>query len=466
VGVRVPVRTPQETAERAVAMCRADGCVVIVTEESEANIRWANSSLTTDGVTSSRRVTVVATVDSAAGTSAGVVSRRGAVDDTLPDLVAAAEQAARAAAPAEDAQPLVTGDGPGTGWSEPVPQTSMAAFAGLAPALGEAFAVARWRGQLLYGYAQHRASSTFLASSSGLRLRTDESSGHIELTGKSADRRRSAWAGVAGDLSEAAVAGLYAQIDQRLGWAQRQVDLPPGRYETVLPPAAVADLMNYVYWSAGAREAAEGRTVYSAPDGGTRIGERLTERPLSLRGDPSAPGLECSPFVLAAGSDGIVSVFDNGLPLRPTAWIDNGVLAALLQTRHSAALTGMPLTPHIDNLVLEGAGATATLADLIAGTERGLLLTTLWYIREVDLSTLLLTGLTRDGVYLVERGEVAGAVNNFRFNESPVHLLGRVLDVGRTEPTRAREWGGAFTHCAMPPLRVADFNMSSVSQAV
>jgi predicted Zn-dependent protease len=111
------------------------------------------------------------------------------------------------------------------------------------------------------------------------------------------------------------------------------------------------------------------------------------------------------------------------------------------------------------------AAASTSLDDMIKSTKRGLLLTCLWYIREVDPQTLLLTGLTRDGVYLVENGEVAGAVNNFRFNESPVGLLGRLAEVGRTEQTLPREWGDYFNRAAMPPVRVEGFNMSSVSQA-
>ena len=458
--------TPARIAERAVELCRADGCVVTVTDESEANLRWANTALTIDGVAASRRVTVVALYDGPAGTRAGVVSRRGDVDSALSELVAAAEHAARLAVPAEDAQPLVTGSGAEGDWTAPVPDTSTAAFGSLVPALGDAFDRARGRNQLLYGYAEHRVWSTFLASSSGVRLRTDDSAGYVELTGRSADHRRSAWAGSAGDLSGAAMAGLYADVDTRLGWAGRPVELVPGRYEVLLPPVAVADLMTNAYYAAGGREAAEGQTVYSAPGGGTRIGERLTDARLSLRGDPAEPGLECAPFVVTSGSAGMVSVFDNGVPLGRTAWLDDGVLAALVQTRHSAALSGQPLTPHIDNLILEGAGATGTVDELVAGTERGLLLTSLWYIREVDLATLLLTGLTRDGVYLVERGEVVGAVHNFRFNESPVDLLRRVVGVGATVPTRARDWGDAFTRCAMPPLRVADFHLSSVSTAI
>lgn len=457
----------QEIAERAVQLCRADGCVVVVTEQSEANVRWAGNALTTDGTAHSRRVTVLATVDGAEGTSAGVVSACGDVAGLLGELVAAAEQHARSAETAEDAQPLWATSGGGTDWWAPIPETSIAAFRGFAPALGAAFAEAAGSGRALYGYAEDCVRASFLASSSGLRLRTDQESCYIELTGRSVDGRRSAWAGVAGDLTEAAVLDLYRQVDRRLGWADRQLELPPGRYPVLLPPVAVADLINYAYWAADARRTADGQTVYSRPDGGTRLGERLSSVPLTLRADPAEPGLECAPFVLAAaGSEATVSYFDSGLPLHRTNWIDHGVLGALVQTRHSAALTDLPLTPHIDNLVLEAAGAGGSLDDLVAGLDRGLLLSTVWYIREVDPATLLLTGLTRDGVFLVERGEVVGAVNNFRFNESPVGLLERVQRVGASVPTRARETGEAFAHCAMPPLQVADFTMSSVSPAV
>ena len=187
---------------------------------------------------------------------------------------------------------------------------------------------------------------------------------------------------------------------------------------------------------------------------------------MTLRSDPAAPGLECAPFVIAHASSRDSSVFDNGLALQPTDWIREGKLSALLQTRYSAQLSGLPVTPAIDNLILEPAApGPATLDEMVTNTRRGLLLTCLWYIREVDPQTLLLTGLTRDGVYLVENGEVTGEVNNFRFNESPVGMLHRLAEVGRSEPALPREWSDYFTRVAMPPARIEDFNMSSVSQA-
>ena len=128
-------------------------------------------------------------------------------------------------------------------------------------------------------------------------------------------------------------------------------------------------------------------------------------------------------------------MFDNGLPLGPTDWISDGVLSALIQTRYSARLTGLPVTPAIDNLIFETSSPGAAQPGRDDRQHRARpLLTCLWYIREVDPQTLLLTGLTRDGVYLVENGEVAGAVNNFRFNESPVGMLGRLAEWARASP--------------------------------
>ncbi|MEL3947958.1 TldD/PmbA family protein [Streptomyces sp. LNU-CPARS28] len=457
---------PHEIVERALELSTADGCVVIADEESTANLRWAGNALTTNGVTRGRALTVIATVDGKEGTASGVVSRSAVTAADLEPLVRAAEAAARTGGPAEDAQPLVADAPASPDFTDAPAETSSAVFVDFAPALGEAFARARAGGRELYGFANHELTSTYLGTSTGLRLRHDQPSGTLELNAKSPDRTRSAWAGRATrDFKDVDPGALDEELARRLTWAERRVELPAGRYETLLPPTAVADLLIYQLWSSAGRDAAEGRTVFSKPGGGTRVGERISELPLTLRSDPNEPGLESAPFVLAHASGDDASVFDNGLPLRPTEWLRGGELAQLTTTRHSAALTGLPVAPVIDNLILDG-GSDRSLDDMVAATERGLLLTCLWYIREVDPATLLLTGLTRDGVYLVENGEVVGEVNNFRFNESPVDLLSRAGEAGRTEKTLPREWGDWFTRAAMPALRVPDFNMSSVSQGV
>ncbi|PRY41223.1 putative Zn-dependent protease [Geodermatophilus tzadiensis] len=457
--------TAQQLVEQVLAASTADGCVAYVVESTEANLRWASNSLTTNGAMRSRQVVVVSFVDGGGGMAAGTVARTGTPD--VAALVAASEQAARDAGPAEDAVPLLSEPPPGAGdWDADPAETSIEVFAEFAPALGEAFGGARDRGDLLFGYAEHSLTTTYLGTSTGLRLRHDQPSGRVELNGKSTDFSRSVWAGVGTrDFRDVSVPDLAADVERKLGWSQRRVDLPAGRYETLLPPSAVSDLMLYAYWTMEARDADEGRNVFARTGGGNRIGDRLAQLPLTLRSDPAEPGLETAAFQVVGSSSGAASVFDNGMATPAVDWIRDGVLTNLVRPRAWALRTTAPAVAAVDNLVLEAPDATATQDEMVAATDRGLLLTTLWYIREVDPQTLLLTGLTRDGVFLVEGGEVTGAVNNFRWNESPVDLLGRISQAGRTERTLPREWNDWFTRAAMPPVRVPDFNMSSVSPA-
>lgn len=338
------VSKPHEIVERALELSTADGCVVIADEESSANLRWAGNALTTNGVTRGRTLTVVATVDGAQGTASGVVSRSAVTAEDLEPLVRAAEAAARGAGPAEDAQPLVAGVPTSPDFTGAPAETGSDVFAEFAPALGDAFARARSGGRELYGFAHHQLTSTYLGTSTGLRLRHDQPTGTLELNAKSPDRTRSSWAGRSTrDFKDVDPAGLDAELAQRLRWAERRIELPAGRYETLLPPTAVADLLIYQLWSSTARDAAEGRTVFSKPGGGTRLGEKLSGLPLTLRSDPHAPGLEAAPFVIAHASGDGASVFDNGLPLTSTDWIRDGRLEHLTTTRHSAGLTGQPV---------------------------------------------------------------------------------------------------------------------------
>ena len=402
----------QDAVEQALSIAAGlagvEGCVVIADENSSANLRWANNTLTTNGVTQGRRLTVVATVDGAQGLAAGVVSRTALHRSDIENLVQAAAGAARENTPAQDATPLVAQtDATGAAWDDDPAETSATVFDTFVGTLGEQLTVADSQQRVLFGFAEHDVTSTFLGSSTGVRLRHDQPTGSVEMNAKSPDFTRSAWGGAATrDFTDVDLAHLHADLARRLDWAMRRVDLPAGRYDTILPPTAVADFMIYLYWSAGARDAHDGRTVFSKPGGGSRVGESLAASALTLRSDPFEPHLECNPFVVAHASSAESSVFDNGLALRPTSWIESGRLASLVQTRYSAGLTGQPVTPAIDNLILEGPGRGPSLDEMITGSKRSLLLTCLWYIREVDPQTLLLTGLTRDGVYLVEDGEV------------------------------------------------------------
>ncbi|MGH3933083.1 MAG: metallopeptidase TldD-related protein [Pseudonocardiaceae bacterium] len=472
---------PSELTEAALTASKADECIVLLTETSEANLRWANSTMTTNGHTTTRSFSVISVVEGSGGPSVGgpsvggpsvgpsvgTVSGNGADLDEVYAVVAASEQAARQSGPARDVAPLVEGTAEDD-FDTPGATTEIEVFARLADELAAAFrdtgASAR---QLLYGFAEHRVATTWLASSTGLRRRWVQPTGTVELNAKVADDlTRSAWAGAyTADFTDLDFTAITAEVRRRLGWSQRQLELPAGRYETILPPSAVADLMIYMALTMEGRTTHEGRTAFSAPQGGTRLGERLTDLPLTLSSDPAAAGLQTSPFLATAASDDSASVFDNGAPTHRVDWLSDGTINALAYPRAAAQELGGQFTPPPDNLLLTGGSSAASIEDLVARTERGLLLTCLWYIREVDPTSLLLTGLTRDGVYLVEGGEVVGQVNNFRFNESPIDLLRRTSEVGATQRTLSREWNDWFARTAMPPIRVPDFNMSSVSPA-
>jgi predicted Zn-dependent protease len=464
----IGVLSPQQIIEAALSASTADGCIVVVESSTEANVRWANNTVTTNGLTRSLSWFVVCVSGGAAGTVAASAASADSAR-SVAEVVAAAHDAAKAAAQAgraRDEQPLVQPDGDSDDFDAPPVPTSFGVFTDLISSLATAFDEARTSDRVLYGFARHELTTIHLGSSTGLRRRWVQPTGLLEVNAKSADLQRSAWAGLStADFRGVDLNAVAGSLAQRLEWARRTVDLPAGRYDTVLPPTAVADFILYLFWSAGARPAHEGRSAFSAPGGGTRLGERLTDRGMTLFSDPTEAGLASTPFVVAGSSGDEVSVFDNGAPIGRCQLLTDGVISNLLHTRGSAAEYGEPFVPTTDNLVLTGGTAGRTTEDLLAGVRRGLLVTSQWYLREVDPMTMLLTGLTRDGVFLVENGEIAGAVTNFRFNMSPLDVLRQAIDIGETGPALSREWSDWFTRSAMPPMVVENFNMSSVSKA-
>ena len=449
---------PQKVIDDALAAATVDETIVIVRDRAEASLRWANSSMTTNGVSMGRSTSVLSIVWDGSTGHVGSVQTSEVDPSLIRDVVAASEAAARAAPEARDSASLITGSDAPDDWDDAVPTTGAEVFGDLAASLSRGFNGP----DALYGFARHELATTFVASSTGVRRRFTQPTGSVEINAKR--EGASAWAGVGTpDFLDVPTDQLLLELSTRLGWSKRTVSLPAGRYPTLMPPSTVADMMIYLVWMMDGRAAQEGRTALSATGGGTRVGERLTQSPVTLYSDPLAEPLQCRPFVATSSSSETVSVFDNGMDINRVDWIRDGVINALAYPRAAAAEFGEPLAVAADNLLMTG--GDASLDEIIARTERALLLTTLWYIRTVDPTMLLLTGLTRDGVYLIEDGKVSAAVNNFRFNESPLDLLQRVTEVGATEITLPREWGDWATRAAMPPLMIPDFYMSSVSQA-
>ncbi len=453
----------QELIEKITSAATCDECIVVVKDKTQANLRWAGSTLTTNGVIQERSVTVIAFVKTGEGMATGGVTRTDVNLSEVPALLTEAIAAAKAAGKAEDFAPLATNLSIGD-WSAPHTPTGPEVFSNFAPALGDMFSRSVADSIELFGYAEHTHETTWIGSKGGLRLRKDSPVGRVEMTGKSHDRTRSTWNGVeTRDFKDVSVTSIDAQIRQRLTWQGRKVDLPAGRYDTLLPSGSVADIFTYMMWVSAARDAYEGQSVFSKKGGGTRVGEKLSNVGFQFFSDPAYKGLPAANFVATPVSSPFSSVFDNGQPIKRIDWFKDGVLQSLIQTRATAELTKLAFTPIGENAIISVDGGTGGLEDLVKKVENGLLLTTFWYIRMVDPNSLLLTGLTRDGVYHVKGGEVIGATNNFRWNDSPVSALNRIVHAGATEWTQPREWAGDIANMSTPPLVIKDFNMSTVS---
>jgi predicted Zn-dependent protease len=453
----------QDLVEKILAKASSDECIVIVTDKTQANLRWASSTLTTNGVLQQRSVTVIAFLNTKDGMAAGGVSRTNVDEADIDSLLAQAVAAAKAAGAAEDYAPIAENVQLGN-WQAPHQPTGPEVFKKFAPDLGQMMSKSVSDAIELFGFAEHTHQTVWVGSKGGLRLRSDTPIGRVEMTAKSHARTRSTWYGVeTHDFSNVAVADIDKDIRQRLSWQERKIELPAGRYDTVLPSGSVADFYVYMMWMAGARDAFEGQSVFSKKGGGTRVGEKLSNVGLQLFSDPSNAQLNGSEFVYATASTPFTSVFDNGQKQRRSDWIKDGVLESLVQTRASAKMTSLAYTPMGDNLIMSVDGGKGSVLDLVKGVKNGLLVTTLWYIRMVDPNSLLLTGLTRDGVYFVKDGEVQGVTNNFRWNDSPVSALSRINAAGGSEWTQPREWAGDMANMSTPALVIKDFNMSTVS---
>ena len=455
--------TLPEAIEYALQKLGTEGGVVVGGNSASNNLRWANSALTTNGDSVERTIAISAFVGMSGGVGSGMASGQFRDRRDIDNLVSASVAAAKSAGPAVDAMDLVFG-----------PQHENFATEAEGLEVTELTHVSRGladvlpnKSQEFFGYAEQSRDTTYVGTSSGTRMRFVEDTSRFELSAKSLDRTRSAWSGQGGtSLADVVLANHADEVCKKLEFQRNLLDIDPGRHTVTLSPSAVADLMIYFLWSAAARDAAEGRNAFANPKGGTRVGEQLSSRNISMVTDPHAPGIEAIDHVVALGSSAFSTTFDTGLPISKSHIITNGTLTALGSSRHAAQTANLPFTPLSENLMFSDAAGSGSLDQLAARMGDGLLITCLWYIREVDPQNLLLTGLTRDGVYVVRDGQVIGAANNFRFNESPIDMLKRVIDAGEMTPCLPREWADYFSRAQVAPLTIEGFNLSTRSDAV
>ena len=455
--------TLPEAVEIALELLGKDGGVVIGGNSASNNLRWANSVLTTNGDAIDQTLAISAFVSVPGGIASGMSSGQIRSRDDVVDLVLASQASAKSAGPAADAMELVLGP-EHQDFYAPAAPLDVTEIAHVASGLSDVFAHS---GMEFFGYAEQSLDTTYVGTSSGTRMRYSERSSRFELCAKSHDRTRSAWSGQGGtSLLKVSTNAYLEEVTKKLEVQRNQIDTAAGRHRVTLSPSAVSDLMIYLLWSSAARDAAEGRSAFSNVKGGTRVGERLSSHNLTLATDPSLPGIETFDHVVNLGSSALGSAFDTGLKINRSELISNGVLAALGSSRHAALEAKLPFTPLAENISLIDSQGHGSLTELASRMGDGLLVTCLWYIREVDPQNLLLTGLTRDGVYVVTGGEIVGATNNFRFNESPIDMLSRVIDAGDPVPCLPREWADWFSRAQVAPLSIEGFNLSTKSDAI
>ncbi len=423
-----------------------DDARVTITSEWTGNTRFADASITTSGGVVDTSLTVTVTVGRKRASSTTNVLD----DEGLKHTVDLAITLARLAPDDPELMPEL---GPQTyqqtnAWVERTILDAEMRSGAVSRAIESASAVGRSAGQIFSaGYLEANARATSVATARGLFAYHRSTDIDLSVTARTPDGTGSGWAtGGARDFGRVDPASIGRIAAQKVLASRNPQALDPGLYTAVLEPAAVTDLVPLLSGALNARTADEGRSPFSKPGGGTRIGEKVMDERVTLYSDPNDPQLLGRPF-------------DNdGLPLRRVVWVDQGILRNLAYSRFWAQKqdkqpTGSPLA---GGLALTG--GTKTTEEIIAGCQRGILITHFFYIRSLDPRTVLETGLTRDGTFLIEHGRITRALKNFRWNESPLLMLNRLEDIGRPVLTTAG--------LLMPPVRVRDFNFSSLSDAV
>jgi predicted Zn-dependent protease len=436
----------QEIIRQTLAHSKADEAAVALSVGQSANLRFARNTASTSGAETGPSLTVT----SVFGKKAGAVSINQLDPASLKEAVARSEEIARLAPEDPERMPLV---GPQEhaavgGWDD---LTASQGPQKMAEGAARVIEAARGKGLVAAGFALTSAGAEALGNSKGLFAYHRATSASFSTTVRTADGSGSGWAGHAapaiGDIDHAGAAAVA--VDKAVA-SRAPRKLEPGSYPTILEPACVAELLQLFAREMDQRRADEGRSFFASPKGGTRLGEQLFGKQIEIRSDPADPQVPVRPWS------------GEGLPHRPRHWIQAGKLAALACDRFWAAKKKIEPVPAPPNLIM--AGGKGTLADLIKSTRRGVLVTSFWYIRDVDPQTMLYTGLTRDGVFWIENGAIAYPVNNFRWNESPVAVLKKVEAMTAAQRRPARGDDSATT--VVPAIRVSGFGFTSISDAV
>ncbi len=444
----------QRITEKVLSYSTFPECEVSVNSSESAFIRFALNDVTTSGFTVEQSMSITSVRDGQSGST-----REDEFDeDSLRAAVKRTEQLAMIApANPERVPPLEKQKYPEQ--ENYAASTAGARNQAMIPHIRAIIEGAKTNNLVAAGFFERSAETAAIANKQGNFGYGRVSDASLSATVRNAGGSSSGWASQPAVVIESIDGAGVAKtaVDKCLRWKEPK-RLDPGKYTVVLEPTATGDLVQMMGFGMQARAAEEGRSFLSKSGGGTLAGEKLFPEMVTLRSDPFNKLYSALPW--GGGGFGFGGGGGGGLPAEPIAWIENGVVKNLFYDRYWAAKTGKQPTPFPNRLVLEGGGKS--LADLIASVDRGLLVTRFWYIRVVNPQTMQMTGLTRDGVFLIEQGKVTSPVMNFRFNQSPVEMLKSTVALGT--PVRVR--GGEGQGMIAPPMVVKDFSFTSISDAV
>ena len=436
----------KDIIDRVIRMSTADAISVNVTSGLTNNIRFAANQLSTAGSVGDANVAVT----SAFGAKRATVVTNDLTDEALRRTVKQSEALAKLSPDDPEALPALGPQNIKTVNAD-FPSTEAINATDLVQGALTALDPARKAGDLTAaGYLVVNTSTNALGNSAKLFAYHKSTNANYTVTVRTADGTGSGWAGAEHpDWRQLDIKGVSQRAIDKARLSHNPVAIEPGRYTVILEPQAVGDLVQLIGNYAAARSSDEGRSPFSKQGGGNKIGEKIMDPRISLIADPF------DPMILSQPWDG------DGLPLGKQVFVDHGTLKELYYSRFWAKKMGKQPTGAPTSFIMTG--GTTSLDDMIKSTQRGVLVTRLWYLREVDPRTILYTGLTRDGTFLIENGKISKAVKNFRFNDSPLFMLNNVEAIGPAVRLAGTEGGGAVV---VPPIKVKDFNFTSLSDAV
>ena len=430
----------QALLKKVISFSKAEECEAALTGVDGGNIRYALSSVSTSGGISKKTLEV----SSVFGNKVGSATINEFDDASLEKAVRRSEELAHLAPENSEHMPML---GPQQYQESKmyIPATAAVGPEQRMEAVASSLAIADAAKLAAAGFYNNNTGFAAIMNSKGLFAYNTSTNVDFNITLRTPDGKGSGYASRSfNDVSKLDVVSATKIAAGKASGSNTAKAIEPGKYTVVLEPEAAVTLIQNMLGQFDGRSADEGRSFLSMPGGKTRMGERLVDERVTIFSDPQYADMPTATWAR------------DGRPLEKTVWIDKGVVKNMFYSRYWAQKKGVKAVAPPGGFIMEG--GNESLEDLIKGTERGILVTRLWYIRAVDPQSLLYTGLTRDGTFYIENGQIKFPVKNFRFNESPVIMLNNLEALGKSVRTE----GNAM----IPPMRIRDFTFSSLSDAV